>query len=260
MLLPVLVALVTYARPLEAWYTANLKYRDAEKAYTAARERYLEFTVDSFSDAESYFTAALSNKPSYAQAHAALGELYSAWVSLAWYHGEDWHSLIRKAMDHSLSAVSISPQMFETHRSLAAALNVGGSSALAVNEADQALALRPADREAKFWKWVAEGERYDTAYFTAVDNDPSYDFLLALVRIGFALKKQDRPIEARKFFERARQLAQNKRKEIPLIYVGIGDIYVNQAASASGSDRDQALETAIQHYRRAVELDDRLMQ
>lgn len=249
----------TYGPLIRDWIQANLRYREAKELYKEGRAGYLEFTVTSFKEAEILLLSALAARPAYAKAHAALGELYSAWTSVAAYRGEDWRPLSEKALDHGLAAIALEPALFESHRSLAAVFTINGHSTLALQEARRALGLRSEDPEAKFWKWIAEGERYDPAYFRAVENDASYNFLLALVRVGFSLNENRKSEAARRFFLRAKALALTNGQEIPLVYVGIGNTYVNDAGPVSSPAHQQLIEKATGEFSRAIELDDQLI-
>jgi tetratricopeptide (TPR) repeat protein len=248
----------TYGPRIRESIEARVRYPEAKRQYEQGRACYLEFSVDGFREAETHFRAALDRRPGYAKAYAGLGEMYAASVSLAAYRGEDFRALSQKALTESLSAISYEPGLLESHRSLGAALIQVGQVQLGSEEEDRALAIQPNDREARFWKWVAEGDRYDSTYFKKIEDDGSYDFLLGLVSVGWRLAEEGKSEEARKIFEKAKSVARTEKEDLALIHVGMAQTYMNDSGMPNSHNHSGLVAQAISELNQATELDDNL--
>ncbi len=248
----------TYGPAIRDWVAASFRYREANRLYEAGRESYLKFSMDGFRDSENYYRAALDRRPGYAKAHAGLAELYAASASMAAYRGESFRALSERALTESLTAIALEPGLFESHKSLGAALVQAGERTLALQEEDRALAIKPGDHEARLWKWVAEGRKYDRVYFKSIEDDTSYDFLLGLISVGFRLSVQGSSEDARRFFRKSESLAQKRGEDLALIHLGMANTYLNDAGPAQMPSHAEMIGKAISEFSRAADLDDRL--
>jgi tetratricopeptide (TPR) repeat protein len=248
----------SYGPEIREWIAAHVKYAEAKRQYEQGRAAYLEFSIEGFKEAEAHFRAALDRRPGYAKAYAALGEVYAASVSLAAYRGEDVRALSHKALTESLTAITYEPRLLESHRSLGAALIQLGQVKLGSEEEDRALAIQPNDREARFWKWVAEGDRYDPTYFKSIEDDPSYEFLQGLVSVGFRLASEGKSEEARRILVRAQSVARADKEDLALIHVGMARTYLNDAGALGSSNHANLVAQTISELNQAIALDDNL--
>lgn len=224
-------------RALQSVATASA---DAFDYYLRGRRFFYMTTKRNYQHALQMYTGAIRIDPKYAQAYAGIADCHS----FLYMYGDSKPENLKRADEASLKALTLDPDLAETHASRGIALSIGGRYADAEREFEMAILLNARLFEAYYFyarDCAVQGKTEKAArlYTQAAEVNPTDYQAVALLAEIYG--KLGRPNEERAANLRALEIIERTLETQP---DDARALYLGAASLAALGERDRALEWA----------------
>ncbi len=220
--------------------------------YLRGRHLWSEMTVASSLDAIQLFSKAIEIDPAFAFAYTAIADCQ---IVLMDYNYAPFPELLQRAREYAERAVTLGPELAETHTSLAAVRQMSWEWQAAERSYHDALRLNPR---------FARARRY---YGGMLVQFKQFNDGLAYTREAIGLDPYDYPSQAAyglmlfyagKYQEAIRQLNYTiSQRDLLYAHASLGDVYARMAQSARGGEADEWFQRAFEQARLVAAIEQR---